>query len=203
MKKIISILIILLVSTSAFGQIYPVDPSLDSIRTFAYYKLNIPTAGTGNITNVKANMAINMALGKLCTDLPAYEKVDTLYMTSDSDGVILPTDFTRMANAFRMYDSMLIPMKEILHDSLYQIFVIDSSGNSQNKSSFKSPSYYRINARKFFTHPKVSKADTFIVNYYALQAELTAGTDSITFESKYFDEFMTLVKAEILEIRDR
>ena len=201
MKKIV--LVILLFASTVSAQTYPVDPSLDSIRTYAFLELNIPTIGTGNVTLVKANLKINLALGTICDEFPAYQKVDTLHLTSDSDGVIVPTDFNRIRTAFRVYNGMRVPMIDISEDSLFNIFVVSELLNAQDTTSYRSPSYFRVHSRKFFTHPVVTLASAFIVDYYAVHPELTSGTDSVQFEPRFFDEFMALVRTNINALREQ
>lgn len=203
MKILSYLFIFLLMVMSVSAQIYPVDPSLDSIRTFVFSELNIPTAGTGNVTPTKANLKINLSLGILCSNFPAYEKIDTLVMTSDSDGVILPVDYLRTGSIFRTYNKLLIPMASISHDSMRVLFISDSTVNANDRMKYTSPNYYRIFGRKFFTHPAITTLDTFIVYYYATHPELTTGTDSVIFEPQYFDKFLDLVRLSINSLREQ
>ena len=176
MKKLL--LILLLIPVTSFAQ-WPLDPMADSLIQEAYQQIGIPTTGTNLITSTRSFSALNRALGQVCVELPAYEKVTTLVVKVDSVlGTSLPSDCHRVKDAFRVFgDSLRIPLMPIDPDSLRQHYG-SVEADMESTSDLYEPGHYFTYGGRFYFHPKYrsSTADTVLLHYYGIDT-ISTGTN--------------------------
>ena len=201
------LLTILLFAVSVSAQVYPVDPSRDSIITYCLYETNTPTTFTGNLTEAKAIYFLNKSLGQVCVDFPALEKVDTVVLSTDSMGCALNTDFIRATRIYKIADNkgqILIPLRYVPTDSTWVIYPgkEQNTGTVSNKST---PSSYFTFGKRFYPHPKSlaisTVPDSFIVFYNAMDAKLTTATDSVAIGQDYLGALIDLTVYEFAKLR--
>lgn len=192
MKKIV--LVILLVLPLTASAQWPLDPMIDSMAQAIYQQLGSSTDGTNLLTTARVFSAINRALNRTCTQLPAYEKVVKLVVPKDSVlGTSLPSDFHRVKDAFRVFgDSLRIPLIPIDPDSLRSNYGSISS-NLESTTDLTEPSHYYTFGKRWYFHPKYrsTTADTVLIHYYAMDVKLETG-DSLQIMEEYYDAVFNL-----------
>lgn len=178
------------------------DPSQDSLRYKVYHQLNIiGTSGSTRITAAVANNALNRALTQVCMEFPALEKIETVAIFSDSEGAALSDDFDRIHKVFKkLGDSARLPMTLVTVDSLEVIYP-KVTDNIQKKGSLLSPNKVWTHGKRLYAHPKPrrTQADSFVVHYYAIDAEMASGTDSANILDRYLEKVI-LYAAGILSV---
>ena len=199
---------IFIIATSISAQTYTLDPSRDSLITYCLYETNTRTTFTNNLTQAKAIYLLNKSLGRVCTDFPALEKIDTVVLSKDSMGVSLNPDFIRAIRIYKIehedVDSgqILIPLRYVSSDSAWILYPTESSNE---KSPKKLSTSYFTHGQIFFTHPKsqtiASIPDSFLVFYNAMDAKLTSGTDSVTIAPDYINPLIDLLTYEFAKVR--
>lgn len=130
---------------------------------------------------------VNLAIQQVCSDFPAFPKLDTVTFRGDSGGVALNSDIDRIAFVQKLKGTAIwLPMGKVVADTTF-LAIIDSSQGSTDEDEFESPRlWYRHG--DLFTQPKHDK-DTFAlelqVHYYALDKWITDGTDTTGVLEKY------------------
>ncbi len=197
-----------MLAVSVSAQTYSLDPSRDSLIVYALYETNTQTTFTNSLTQAKAIYLLNKSLGRVCTDFPALEKIDTVVFDKDSMGVHLNPDFIRAVRIYRIehedVDSgqILIPLRYVPSDSAWILYPTESSNSNP---PIKLPTSYYTHGQVFFTHPKSqtisSIPDSFIVFYGAMSEKLTSGTDSVTILPDYLNPLIDLLTYEFAKVR--
>lgn len=193
------------------AQTYTISPRRDSLRINAYGQLDIPTTGTGKITDARVNYAINEAISEICDMYPAIEKVDTILVTRDTAFYVLNSDFIRVKGLFviRKYGStgsqyIWEPVECIKIDTLSDIFDTREENVDKPGTDTKLLKAFTY-GRKMMFQPKnyaaVTSPDTFIVLYDARDTALTADASTTSIDPRYMDELAALIKSKILDIR--
>lgn len=189
------LLILLLVPCLCFGQVYTVQPRLDSLQLAVLSQLNLPSTGSSRITLAVTTRAINRAYGQTCQDYPAYELTDTVVILKSDTSGSLPADFLRLRQAFKLRgDTLRLPMK-IVDPTLLDTIFPAVADNIQKKTLLTSPLRTWTHARTLFVHPKYIRStagttDTFLVLYYAAGTALSASTDSVKVEPEYIERII-------------
>ena len=188
------------------GTVNAASLRLDSLRTECFDKLNIPDAGTRTITTAIGNRLINQAINEICTDFPALEKIDTIIVYKEDEGGVLPSDFVALKNVFLMDGyTVRIPLKIVGADTLRKLF--NSEGQvKHDKSNPMSIAYAFKYARRLMLLPKYAKdtaaIDSFLVYYYATDAQLTNDTDSTLIEKRFRGVLISYATSEMATIKN-
>ena len=130
---------------------------------------------------------VNTAIQQVCSDFPAFPKLDTVVFRGDSGGVALNSDIDRIALVQQIRGTAIwLPMGEVSGDTTF-LAIVDSSQGSTDEDRIEQPRlWYRHG--DLFTQPKHVR-DTFAltlqVHYYALDQWITAGTDTTGVLEKY------------------
>ena len=175
---IIRMLTCLFLAGSVMAQTYALPTRRDSIRFMCYSRLNMPQTGTLRVDTTNANYAIDQAYANTCDDFDAIEKLDTVIIARADEGGSLNSDFLRLRKVFKLIsDSVRIPMGLLPLDSLELVYP-QYAENLQKRTSIMSPNRVYSFNQKLFTHPKQyrSDADTMLVYYWAMGAELVSDT---------------------------
>lgn len=171
--------------------VYTTDPTITGVTASVFQQLNIPATGSRRITTTIAARIINRAVAQVCTDFPAYEKIDSAVII-DRDSVLgskLPADYLRLKTvAKRRGDSLLIPMNLITPEALPTTYNTFELNVAPKKNIMGILNVYE-EANRLRTHPKMLQAepDTFVVAYWAM-APAAAAADSLVISSDYLEK---------------
>lgn len=178
MKRLTLILCLLGVSASA-----QIPAQRDSLAARVFTNLKISTSGTASVTTAIVYQKLNDAQTPVCQDFDAYEKFDTLVVSSGSEGAVLPGDFLRVSGVDRMVgDTQRIPMQQIKYEERWEKAGA-KEGSTYDLASREQPRYFYIHGNRLVTYPKDKKPsnrpDSLFVGYWAIGHQLTAATDSV------------------------
>lgn len=193
MQKLI---IIILVSVCMFGSLQaqsPIGRDLASLRRGCYYQLPGCTTSTSIISTSVVDFAINRAIAETCKKYPAIEKLDTIGVSKDDEGVALNSDFLRIKKVFRMgSDTLRYPLAPIPTDSVFSFQGDLKNHYHEDKNSLLSIKYFSTFGKRLLLHPKPAKLnadpDSFLVYYFAQDAMLVNSTDSTAVSSDYTEK---------------
>ncbi len=116
------------------------------------------------------DLYVNLAIQQVCSDFPAFPKLDTVTFRGDSGGVALNSDIDRISLVQQIRGTAIwLPMGEVKGDTTF-LSIVDSSQGSTDEDRIEQPRlWYRHG--DLFTQPKHVR-DTFAltlqVHYYAL-----------------------------------
>jgi hypothetical protein len=199
MKRII-ILLCLLLATTANAD---VSGRLDSLRTYLYEKLRIPSTGTDLIDSVTANRALNQAIQRVCHDFPAIEKFDTVAIDSAVEGGDLNTDFLRIKSVHLLSgDSLRYGLEPISPVDLPS-FRPTIGEAVQDKGDPLDPRYYYTFNNMLMVFPKWFRGDTaqYLVFYYALDSNMSADASVTQALPEYRPYILYDAAAKLSEVR--
>lgn len=166
----------------------PIDRDLESLRSIIRYQLTTKGIATGLLTDATVDYAINRAIVQTCTKYPAIEKMDTVVVTNDSVGAGLNPDFDRIKGLIKFYGDTTEAMIYKPPDILPEVMGTKESGiEDLDKNETR---YYYTNGLRLMVWPKPADGspDTFLVEYYAIDAMLSASTDSTAIYQKYIEK---------------
>ncbi len=192
MRLLLIVLFVVLLCTTVTAEI---PGRLDSLRSYVARQLKIDSSGTNNISESAMNSAINRAINEVSVKTLNIEKLDTLFMTLDSEGVAFAGDFSNTMGVrsvmFMSHDTLNEPFRIALEskhpDSLFPL------RPSKDKSEHElanplDPRYYWIFAKRLYVYPKWAKPyDTarYLVEYYARDGKIQDDADITTVDSDY------------------
>ena len=199
---------IVLLATTVSAQSYSVNPSRDSLITFCLYETNTNTSFTYSLTQAKAIYFLNKSIGRVCTDFPAIEKIDTVVISKSMLGDTLNSDFIRAVRIYKIEHEdtdtaqILIPLRYVTKDSTWILYPTVGS-NEENPIDI--PTSYFTHGKRFLSYPKsqadVSRPDSFLVFYNAMDEILSSGTDSTAISSDYINPLIDLLTYEFAKVR--
>lgn len=177
MKRLTIIFILLCGSASA-----QIPAQRDSLAARVFTNLKLSTSGSASITTAIVYQKLNDAQTPVCQDFDAFEKFDTMTVSSGSEGATLPGDFLRVSGVDRMVgDTQRIPMQQIRYEERWEK-TGGLSGTTYDLASREQPRYFYIHANKLVVYPKDRKPsnrpDSLLVGYWAIGHQLASSTDS-------------------------
>ena len=182
------ILLLMLCCSSVSAEI---PGRLDSLRTYVARQLKIDSSGTNNISEGTMNSAINRAINEVSVKTLNIERLDTLYMTKDSEGVAFASDFSTAMGVRGIYfmidDTVRIALQPKPVDSLFPALP-SAEKSKQDQSRLVDPRYYRIFGTRLHVYPKWAKPyDTavYLIEYYARDGKIQDDDDITTVDSDY------------------
>ncbi len=192
MGRNIVLLVCLLLVSSVGAQTYTVDPALDSVRTYCYYQLQAPVAGTDRLTPAVMASFINRAYAAVCVDLPAIEKSTLLTITKNTNGAELPADYSRAKTVYRLVGDKRLAVRFLPSDSLIPLYGKETDRfNTHSKPEVMSPEFWYTFADSIMLQPKFSGrssgTDSLALHYFASGTKLTSGTDSLRCLPEYVE----------------
>lgn len=204
------IIILLLIATPCFGA---TSARLDSLRVKAFRQLDIPDAGTQKITSAIGNDAINLAISWICSNAPAIEKWDTVYITQDASGRALNSDFNRASTAemiwsdttsVGVYQTVRIPLLYLSEDSLrsrYRTLEEILPVDAKNPLSWKE---FRTFGGRFLVWPIWNREDSMmaVVTYYANDTLLQANGSQTSVRPKFLEAVIKYAAYQLAMIRN-
>lgn len=204
MGKFLARLIIFLFIPSLLSAQIPA--LMDSLKFYLCNQyINIDTTGTALLSKQDLFHFINFGIQQTCEDFPAIEKLDTLYVYSDSEGVSLPSDFLRIEAAFRMVDSTIRVPFAIT--TVKEILIEQATGESvkQSKASIFSPNNAHVFKQRLMFTPKYVRDDSLniLLYYYARDTWKIHKDSSTQIISKYREKILLYAAAQIWMLRGR
>lgn len=204
-RRLILVIVLLLLPAMAAGQSYTLSPRLDSLRVNVLLRINEPTSGNLALTTAKLNLAINTANTDVCKAFPAIEKLDTVVVDSTAEGGALNADFDRILEVYRLAGNTRVRLRPLGY--VEPVEGDQTVGvSTHDRANLASPDQYRTFARRLLLHPKDSKPaatpDSFLVYYYAMDAQLSAGADSVQIDPKYIPVLLDRACYEIQKMRN-
>jgi hypothetical protein len=159
----------------------PLDRDLASLRSMVRYQMATDGRAIGLLTNTAVNYAINRALVQVCHDYPALTKYDTILATYDAINYALPSDFDRMRIAYRKANDSIVTITAKTVDEMAEKLSIPKSGPII---------YYYTSGQNIVLLPVTQNydGDTVIIDYFAIDAQLTDSTDSINIPQRYVEK---------------
>lgn len=192
---IIAIFLIFCLHVFVFSQ--AVDRDLASLRAMVRHQLATEGRATGLLTNTTVDYAINRAIAQVCTKYPALAKLDTVFVTQDSMGVGLNTDFDRIIGVKRFAaeenpdqpDQVVVALTYKHPDSLPKDMGTEQAGKEKDDYLHSIKYFYTVGNR-LMLWPKTSSlvADSFLVEYYAQDEMLVDSTDSTLIYYRYIEK---------------
>ena len=184
MRKLILILLML------FGGAVHADlnPSVDSLRTMAFEQSLIPDAGNAIIDLAYGNRVVNRAIQRVCMDLPAIDKLDTIVSVAEQIEYSLNTDFYRLSNIFKLTTSFDLKIIYSLSfppvDGWFEARAgeVGGEGDPQQKPE---PRYAWTFNDKLYFYPTPQRADSFVVAYYAIDSQIVTSSNSTSVRPEY------------------
>ncbi len=155
--------------------------SLGSVDSAVFRQLNVPLSGNDNITTTVVMDVVNRAMQQLCYDAPAFEKQDTVVGGTNASSRFydLNNDFISLNSVVKFSgDTATLPLGYKPVSDIWEI----RGGLAGAMSDYHDealPRYAWVYNRRLALYPMSVSADTFVVSYYAVCAELDAATDSI------------------------
>lgn len=192
MARKLAILLVLLLSGGVRAGI---NPRLDSLRTRAFEQADVPSGGTSKVTTSIGNSFINRAISKVCSNAPAIEKYDTIYVDSITEGGSLPSDFNRLKSAELIWSDTSLP--DI--DRAFRIPLLPIEGDSQtmqrpslqslqqDRTNPLAARFYRTYAGKLKLFPKWMRGDSaaVVIEYYANDTLLQVNASQTSVEERW------------------
>lgn len=205
MRYSIVLFIVVLLTSTVSAEI---PGRLDSLRAYVTLQMKITSDGNNNISEQTLNSAINRALNEVSVKTLNIEKLDTLYMTKDSEGVAFATDFSNTMGVrsvmFMSHDTVDIPFRIALEskspDSLFPLRPSKEKSEHELANPLD-PRYYWIFGKRLYVYPKWAKPyDTarYIVEYYARDGKIQDDDDIVTVDSDY-REAIVMYACSIIE----
>lgn len=197
-----AIIILLLFAAGAFAQM---PARMDSLSLYITEEMSMASGGTALVTTKKIFHAINRGIQEVCDDFPALEKIDTLVIYSDSEGVALPADFLRMKAVWRMHDdSLRIPL-DAQNQEEASAALSTTEGVKHEKSSLFSPKSWHTFETRLLVTPKWNRADSLSLQiyYYARDTWKTAGDSSTQVHSKYREKIIEYAISVLWRLRSQ
>lgn len=199
MKKI-TLLLIFFWSTSVGAAVYPVANVLDSLQKACYYQLRTDTAGTASMTDDMVEFALKRALARVCREFPALEKIDTVTVSSATEGAVLNSDFLRIRQVFKMIGNTRIPLDFKPREELFAAGATEK-GYTHALGKPTSPRYCFTHGQRLLFHPKDAKAsatpDSFLVLYYAMDEGMDTSGATTAIAPEYIDALLYAALAEL------
>lgn len=170
------VILMLLFATSSFADI---SGQRDSLRVMIFDQSLVDTAGTAVATKAVTNRMVNRAIQKVCHDFPAIEKWDTVVSVIGTRHYALNTDFLRLKAV----------LKSTTIDDLNNLYTLSfppietwfeakggEAGGKPDPSIKPDPRYAWAFADRLYFYPTPSKAESFVIAYYAMDKDLTGDT---------------------------
>ena len=208
MRKLLLVLLLCPVMAYATD---PISARRDSLRAKVYDKLNLPSTGTNKIDTSVANSEINNAIARICDDFDAYEQMDTLVASSDSEGVALPSDFLRIRQVFRMKgtegwkDAQRTPLTPIAVGGPIWTLTANLSDAIKQSGKRTPPPYFYVASGRLMFHPRYSApsstSDSFLVLYWAQAPGLYQDTAQAVIDKQFREAVVWLAAAELAALR--
>lgn len=187
-------------SANAGAAVYPVDNVLDTLRKACFYQVRVKTTGTLSITEDMATYVLNRSLARVCREFPALEKIDTVVVSSATEGAALNSDFLRIRQVFKIIGNTRIPLDFKPREELFAAGATDG-GYAHDISKATQPRYCFTHGQRLLFHPKDAKAsgtpDSFLVLYWAMDDKFTADTSTTAIAPEYIDALLYAAMAEL------
>lgn len=198
---VLAILLLIVCSQVAESQTYSYDNTALGLRTAVAYQLRTRVVSTRLLDTAKINLAVNRAVAEVCTQAPAFEKMDTLTVDSTAEGGTLPDDFVAMHEVYRISGDTirweLMPRTLVKPQVATTIDPTDPASLNRlypglelhDRADLKSPSSYAVFGSTFILYPKyiLNAVDSFLILYYAIDDELTTDTSNCLVDQRYME----------------
>ena len=200
MKRLTIIFLLLCGSVAA-----QIPPQRDSLAARVLIRSKLPAAGTASTPLTTVYQAINDAQTPVCQDFDAYDKFDTLVVSSGSEGATLPADFLRIVSVDRMIgDTLRLNMQEMVPSEMWEKGG-GKSGATYKTAEIEHPRYFQIQGNRLVVRPKDRKPsnrpDSLLVCYWAIGHKLTSADDSLDIQSDFREALLIKACANLYRIR--
>lgn len=199
---IIRVVLCVLLAGTVFGQ----SMRRDSLRLSVYDQLLLPTSGDDQVTAARFNRIFSRGINAITTSCPAYEKLDTVFITVGVEGGLLNSDFVAAKSVDKMIGQTIrIPLQVVPYDdTLYNLLGGTAEKTEMNKTLREHPRYYSAFNGKLFVRPKYSKTtetDSFLTYYYAQAPDVTNDTTATTMSTAYREALIYFCCAKVSDLR--
>ena len=196
------ILVFLITSLWACAVLADLNPQIDSLRTAAFEQSLVPDDGNALIDTTYGKRVVNRAIQQVCHDFPAYEKIDTVVSVAGTIEYALNTDFLRLKTVLKM--TTFMDLKIIYGLSFPPIetwFEVKAGvvGGEPDPNEKAEPRYASTWNDQLYFYPTPSKADSFIVTYYAIDSQMIDPTSSTSVLPEYREAIIIFTAAMISE----
>lgn len=201
-KFLAAIIILLLFAAGAFAQM---PGRMDSLSLYITEEMSMAPSGTALVTTQKIFHAINRGIQEVCDDFPAIEKIDTLVIYSDSEGVALPADFLRMKAVWRMLDDSLRVPLDAQSQEEASLALSTTEGVKHDKASLFSPKSWHTFETRLLVTPKWNRTDSLSLQiyYYARDTWKTGADSSTQVHSKYREKIIEYAISILWRLRSQ